>query len=97
MVSQRKGLKKCLILILMVVFLGAWQTAGAVEKIDINTAGAEQLTELKGIGPAIAQRIIEYREKNGSFASAEQLLEVKGIGPKTLEDIADQIIAASSE
>ncbi|MBS0012451.1 MAG: helix-hairpin-helix domain-containing protein [Desulfobacterales bacterium] len=96
MILQKRSLKTILVLILLLGFLGAWQTAGAGEKININTAGPEQLTKLKGVGPAIAERIVNYREKNGSFTSAEQLLEVRGIGPKTLEAIADQVIASSS-
>ena len=60
--------------------------------VDINAAGAEELQRLTGIGPALAGRIIEYREEHGPFRSAEELLEVKGIGEATLakfrEDIA---------
>jgi comEA protein len=96
MILQKRWIKAILVLILLLGFLGVWQTAGAGEKININTAGPEQLTQLKGVGPAIAERIVDYREKNGSFTSAEQLLEVRGIGPKTLEAIADQVIASSS-
>ena len=55
--------------------------------IDLNTAGAAELEELPGVGPAIAQRILEHREKNGAFTSVDGLLEVSGIGPATLEKI----------
>lgn len=56
-----------------------------VQKVNINTATAEELVEvLKGIGPKKAQAIIDYREAKGPFASIEQLQEVKGIGPATL-------------
>ena len=54
-------------------------------QIDINTATAEQLTTLKGIGTAKAAAIVRYREENGAFTSLEGLLEVKGIGVATLE------------
>ena len=59
--------------------------------LNINTATAAQLETLDGIGPALAQRIVEYRETNGPFASVEGLLEVKGLGPGILEAIRPQI------
>ncbi|MFO7799260.1 ComEA family DNA-binding protein [Rhodohalobacter sp.] len=55
--------------------------------ININTASAEKLQELPGIGPAYSKRIVEWRLKNGLFVSKEQLLEIKGIGEKRLEAI----------
>lgn len=55
--------------------------------ININTANADELDELPGVGPVIAQRIIEYREAMGGFKSLEELIEVKGIGEKTMEKI----------
>lgn len=58
--------------------------------IDLNTADATELEALPGVGPAIAQRIVEHREKNGAFASVDALLEVSGIGPATLEEIRAQ-------
>jgi competence protein ComEA len=53
--------------------------------IDINTATAEDLDRLPGVGKITAARIIEYREKNGAFKSADDLLKVKGITAKKLE------------
>ena len=62
-------------------------------KIDINTADIDQLVLLDGIGENIAQRIIEYREEFGPFATIEDLLKVNGIGQKKFEEIADYITA----
>jgi competence protein ComEA len=68
---------------LIAVFLPVLAWAGPV---NINTADANTLArELDGIGPAKAQAIVEYREKNGAFKSAEDLLKVEGIGSKVLE------------
>ena len=60
-------------------------------KIDINTATIEQLDLLDGIGQAIAQRIIDYRTKNGPFSKIEEIMNVNGIGEKKFEQIKDYI------
>ncbi|WP_297989122.1 helix-hairpin-helix domain-containing protein [Anoxybacillus sp.] len=61
-------------------------------KININTATAEQLQTLDGIGPAKASAIIAYREEHGPFQKVEDLLHVSGIGQKSLEKIKEQIV-----
>ncbi|MBI2266106.1 MAG: helix-hairpin-helix domain-containing protein [Armatimonadetes bacterium] len=60
-------------------------------KVNINTAGLDQLIALPGIGPTLAHRIIEYRKENGPFASVEDLVQVDGIGPKTLGKFRDLV------
>lgn len=60
-------------------------------KININTADLAALESLPGIGPALAQRIIDYRQANGPFSRIEKIMEVSGIGPATFEKIQDLI------
>jgi competence protein ComEA len=56
-------------------------------RININTALANELETLPGIGPARAQAIISYRNEEGYFKTVDELINVKGIGTKTLENI----------
>lgn len=60
-------------------------------KININTAGSEELQQLDGVGPVTAEKIIEYRESNGRFGSIEDIKNVSGIGEKTFEKMKDDI------
>lgn len=61
------------------------------KKVNINTAGLEELDQLPGIGPSIAQRIIDYRTEHGEFKAIEDIQEVKGIGNAKYIEIKDNI------
>lgn len=62
-----------------------------VRKVDLNTASADELVRLPGIGEVLAGRIIAYRKERGRFTSIDGLLAVSGIGPKVLEQLRDQV------
>lgn len=64
---------------------------GDESKVNINTASAEELQTLTGIGEKKAQAIIDYRTQNGNFQSIDQLTEVDGFGEKTVEKLRDSI------
>ncbi|MDD3002540.1 MAG: ComEA family DNA-binding protein [Candidatus Shapirobacteria bacterium] len=70
------------------VILGVSTTKNIVR---INTAGLEDLDTLNGVGPSIAQRIIDYRTENGGFKSVEEIKLVPGIGDKMFEKIKNDI------
>ena len=66
--------------------------AAATQAVNINQADVKTLTSLEGIGKDRAQRIVEYREKNGPFQKPEDLMKVKGIGKKVFEKNKDAIV-----
>jgi len=61
--------------------------------VDVNTASAAELTSIKGIGPAKAQAIIDYREAHGAFQSVDDLKMVRGIGDKMLDSLRPHLVA----
>jgi competence protein ComEA len=61
------------------------------DPVDLNTATVEQLDTLPGLGPVLAQRIIEYRSSRGRFESVEELREVTGIGERKFADLRDRV------
>ena len=63
----------------------------SADKVNINTADLAALESLPGIGPVLAQQILDYRQAHGSFAKIEDLLEVTGVGPATLDKIREKI------
>lgn len=87
--------------ILVIVLMGLTGSVGAyaadIATIDINTASAEELTQLKGVGPSHAAGIVVFREKNGPFKNPEDLIQVPGIGQKTFEKNKDLIVVGPPE
>ena len=73
------------------IFLMPQNISAASDLININTADAEQLETLKGIGASLAQRIIDYREQNGAFKNIDEIKNVRGIGDKKFASIKDKI------
>jgi competence protein ComEA len=66
--------------------------AGApTARIHLSTATVDQLEEIDGIGPTLAERIVEYRDTNGGFGSLQELSEVEGIGEKRFETLRDAL------
>jgi competence protein ComEA len=78
------------VLTAIVLFSTVW--AAELPQININTASSQELSQLKGVGPAYADKIVTYREANGPFAKPEDLVNVPGIGAKTFETNKDQIV-----
>lgn len=70
---------------------GGAATSGAAAPVSLSTATADQLETLPRIGPALAARIIAYRDAHGGFSSVEDLGQVGGIGPKTLAGLRDLV------
>ncbi|HWH94595.1 MAG TPA: ComEA family DNA-binding protein [Baekduia sp.] len=64
---------------------------GVAVPVNLNSATAEQLDTLDGVGPATAQKILEYRTQHGGFSSIEDLAQIPGIGPKRLESLRAQV------
>lgn len=60
-------------------------------KVDPNTASAEELISIPGIGPGLASRIVEYRDKGNAFLTYDDLTRIPGIGPKKLEKMREYV------
>ena len=68
-----------------------FQASAAAKTVNINKAGAEELETLHGVGPALAERILQYRQEHGKFEKPDELAKVRGIGVAKLEKIKSQI------
>jgi competence protein ComEA len=97
---MKKGMRTFLIAVLMIgtgymhnfSLLHAAPAAEAqAQMVNINTASLEELQTLHGIGPAIAHRIVEYRQTNGGFKNPDELVQVRGIGEAKYQKLKNQI------
>lgn len=93
MKKTRRLTALCLVTALTFVLLPGLLQAEeqTIEKVNINKASVEELTQLQGVGPAYAERIVEYREAHGPFERPEGIMNVKGIGQKIWETNKDRI------
>ncbi len=71
--------------------------ADATAIVNLNTATVDQLDTLPGIGPKVAARIVEYRQKNGPFKKVEDVMNVKGIGEKNFLKIKSRISVGAAK
>jgi competence protein ComEA len=85
--------KKWIISLLLALSISSF-AAFAADKININTASADELQLLNGVGPSTANAIVDYREQNGAFGSVEDLVNIKGIGEKKVANLAEQVTVA---
>ncbi|MGV9811505.1 helix-hairpin-helix domain-containing protein [Streptomyces cellulosae] len=70
---------------------GTGAAAGPTAPVSLNTATVDQLDTLPGVGPVLAQHIVDYRTRNGGFRSVEELREVNGIGDRRFADLRDLV------
>lgn len=91
MQKTKKLLFFCIAFAIAVVLSGP-VLAGNLEKVNVNKASVAELIQLKKVGQKYAQRIVDFREKNGPFKKPEDIMQVPGIGIKTFELNKDIIV-----
>jgi competence protein ComEA len=91
MAQRPKRIISALFLALALLVAGPSFAAEEQHKVNLNSAGAQELTSLRGIGQKTAAAIVEYRESHGPFKSIDDLVEVKGIGEKLLASLRDHV------
>jgi len=83
--SSIKVMLSVLVIVAMLVAVTGPVMAGPTGKVNINKASVSELTTLNKVGEKYAERIVEYRKKNGAFKKPEDIMNVKGIGIKIYE------------
>jgi competence protein ComEA len=73
------------------------QRAASTQVVNINTASASEFEALPGIGPKMANRIVEYRQKNGPFKKVEELMNVRGLGEKNFLKLKAQLTVGTAK
>ena len=90
--NRLKLFSSLVVFVIVLLALALPVNAEDTGKININTASADQLVQLKGVGPNYAAAIVAYREAEGPFKAPEDIMKVKGLGPKTFETNKEMII-----
>lgn len=96
MANRTKNALAALLLGLTLLAAGSSRAAEEQQKLNLNTASAADLTNLRGIGQKTAEAIVAYRESNGPFKSVEELVEVKGIGEKLMVSLRDHVTVGAA-
>ncbi|HOC42834.1 MAG TPA: helix-hairpin-helix domain-containing protein [Thermoanaerobaculales bacterium] len=86
----------CVLLLIATVAAAQDGRAAPPRAVNVNTATADQLQLLPGVGPALAARIIEFREANGPFEKVDELTAVQGIGDKSLEKLRPYVVTSGA-
>lgn len=92
-----RQMKRCIAVCLAMAFILGWvpvlwaENVQDLQKVNINQASVEELTQLHRIGAKYAQRIVTYRDEHGPFAAPEDLMKVPGIGARVYEENKDRI------
>lgn len=93
----RRAVPVLVALMLVVAVAGADEAQPSQRGVvNVNTATSEQLQLLPGIGPALAERIIAFREANGPFEKADELVAVRGIGEKSLTKLRPYVVTSGT-
>jgi len=91
MIKSRRFCSILMAILFAAAFLVPCIQAGESGKININSASVEELSQIKGIGPKLAEKIIQYRTEHGAFKAVEDLVNIKGIGEASLNKIKDSL------